>query len=94
MAARSSSHERYGPGWPRLRELVFARKGRRCHWCGRPATTVDHVVARVLGGAHDLSNLVPSCAKCNYSRGAALGNRLRPRRMRRPPPRSQRSRDW
>jgi len=65
------------PGWYSLRKRVFAAKGRVCWWCGRPATTVDHVLALVLGGTSDLANLVPSCARCNYSRGAALGNRLR-----------------
>ena len=39
--------------------------------------TVDHVVARVLGGGHELDNLRPCCARCNYSSGASLGNRLR-----------------
>jgi 5-methylcytosine-specific restriction endonuclease McrA len=67
----------YGSGWEALRRAVFARMGRQCWWCGRPATTVDHVLAVVLGGATELANLVPSCARCNYSRGATLGNRLR-----------------
>jgi 5-methylcytosine-specific restriction endonuclease McrA len=65
MAARVSSHVRYGKDWRRLRELVFRVKGRTCHWCGGPATTIDHVIPRVLGGAHELSNLVPSCARDN-----------------------------
>ena len=68
------------PGWRKTREQVFATKGRRCWWCGRPAGTVDHVVPVVLGGGHGLANLVPSCARCNYSRGAATGNRLGPPR--------------
>jgi hypothetical protein len=50
----------------------------------RPATTVDHVVAVVLGGTHDLSNLRPCCQHCNSSTGASVGNRLRPRRPGRP----------
>jgi 5-methylcytosine-specific restriction endonuclease McrA len=70
------------PGWRRLREAVFARDGRACWRCGGYATTVDHVVAVVLGGTHDLSNLRPACGHCNSSTGAALGNRLRPRRPR------------
>jgi 5-methylcytosine-specific restriction endonuclease McrA len=31
------------PGWRALRRAVFAAKGRLCWYCGRPATTVDHV---------------------------------------------------
>jgi 5-methylcytosine-specific restriction endonuclease McrA len=68
------------PGWRRLRAATFARYGRQCWRCGRPANSVDHVVAVVLGGTHDLSNLRPCCQHCNSSTGAALGNRLRPRR--------------
>lgn len=67
----------YGPGWAALRRATFAAKGRLCWWCGRDATTVDHVVPVVLGGATVLANLVPACARCNYSRGASVGNRIR-----------------
>jgi 5-methylcytosine-specific restriction endonuclease McrA len=72
------------PGWRRLREATFARYGRACWRCGAPATTVDHVIAVVLGGTHDLSNLRPCCQHCNSSTGASVGNRLRPRRPGRP----------
>ena len=68
------------PGWRALREATFARWGRSCWRCGAYATTVDHVVAVVLGGSHDLSNLRPCCQQCNSSAGASVGNRLRPRR--------------
>ena len=72
------------PGWAKMRQVVFAKHGRQC-WrgCGRPATTVGHVVARALGGGWDLANLRPECQKCNSSHGAALGNRLYPRAPRR-----------
>jgi 5-methylcytosine-specific restriction endonuclease McrA len=65
------------PGWRKLRAKVFATKGRACWWCGRTATTVDHVLPVVLGGGHGLDNLVPACSRCNYGRGASLGNRMR-----------------
>jgi 5-methylcytosine-specific restriction endonuclease McrA len=68
------------PGWRALRAATFARWGRACWRCGTYATTVDHVVAAVLGGSHDLSNLRPACSRCNSSAGASVGNRLRPRR--------------
>jgi 5-methylcytosine-specific restriction endonuclease McrA len=41
-----------------------------CHWCPRPATTADHLVAVAAGGSNQLSNLVPACKPCNSSRGA------------------------
>jgi len=43
----------------------------------REKATIDHLVPQILGGGHEMSNLVPSCGRCNYSRGATLGNRLR-----------------
>jgi 5-methylcytosine-specific restriction endonuclease McrA len=65
------------PGWRKIRQAVFAMKGTSCWWCGRPATTIDHVIPVVLGGGHDHQNLVPACRRCNYSRGASTGNRIR-----------------
>src|ERR1700722_519823 len=89
------------PGWAAIREQVFLLKGRKCHWCGRDADTVDHVLARCLGGGHELGNLVPSCRGCNFRRGAEIGNRLRSARARRvpvplepPPAQWTPSRDW
>ncbi len=67
------------PGWRKTRLLVFARYGRACWRCGRYAGTVDHVVPVALGGGHGMENLRPACAHHNYSAGASLGNRLRPR---------------
>lgn len=40
--------------------------GQPCHYaCGGPATTVDHVVPKALGGAFAYYNLVPACLTCN-----------------------------
>lgn len=45
-----------------------------CHWCGKPATTVDHYpVPIVRGGAITKDNVVPSCERCNKSRGDRPG---------------------
>ncbi len=77
-----SSSWTWPPGWRALRAAVFARYDHVC-WhpgCPRYANSVDHVVPRVLGGTHDLSNLRPCCSFHNSSTGAATGNRLRPRR--------------
>jgi 5-methylcytosine-specific restriction endonuclease McrA len=77
----SSSSWKAPPGWrTRIRPAVFARYGHACWRCGAYATTVGHVVARSLGGTWDLSNLRPECSACNFSDGARLANRMRPRR--------------
>jgi 5-methylcytosine-specific restriction endonuclease McrA len=73
----ATSSWRAPPGWRKIREAVFAAKGRSCHWCGRYANTVDHwPVPAALGGPATLANLVPCCQPCNSSRGASFGNRI------------------
>ena len=39
-----------------------------CTYCEAPATSVDHVVPRALGGSDDPANLVPACTWCNSSK--------------------------
>ena len=58
----------YGNDWLRLRDSILIRDGHRCHYCGNPATTADHVVPRSKGGADDPSNLVACCLPCNSSK--------------------------
>jgi 5-methylcytosine-specific restriction endonuclease McrA len=57
--------------WQRLRKRVLVRDGYRCRYCGKAATTADHVLPPGSGGA-ELSddNLVAACAPCNRSKGA------------------------
>lgn len=43
------------------REAVFARDGRLCRLCGKPAEQIDHV----RGSSSDPSNLRAVCAHCN-----------------------------
>jgi hypothetical protein len=65
--------------WKEVRRLVLEEDG-ECHWCrlhGKrtKATQVDHIVELDRGGdPFDRSNLVPSCASCNSSRGATFVN--------------------
>lgn len=43
-----------------------------CFYCGAKSDHADHVIPLSRGGTHDLDNLVPACAKCNFSKGAKL----------------------
>jgi 5-methylcytosine-specific restriction endonuclease McrA len=47
-----------------------------CHWCEtilEPKDChADHVIPLSKGGAHDLGNLVVSCATCNCLKGAKM----------------------
>ncbi len=40
-----------------------------CAYCGAPHEHWDHVKPLELGGPHILSNLRPSCARCNLRKG-------------------------
>lgn len=68
--------------WRRVRAAVLARDGYVCRMvegCEVRASTVDHVVPLVLGGAmFDPGNLRAACAAHNSSAGAALAGAARP----------------
>ena len=65
--AGSTTARGYGHAWHKIRAKVLG-SGSRCHYCGTLATTVDHVIPKSRGGTDALSNLVPACARCNYSK--------------------------
>jgi 5-methylcytosine-specific restriction endonuclease McrA len=43
-----------------------------CVYCGKKATTVDHVRPLFRGGWEHEDNLVPACKSCNFSKGTKL----------------------
>lgn len=51
---------------PWSRRGVLIRDQHRCAYCGRRASTVDHVVPRSRGGADSWLNTVASCAEDNH----------------------------
>ncbi len=56
------------------RLAIYHRDGFACVVCGAAAEdeevelTLDHLVARELGGTHDPSNLVTMCRSCNCAK--------------------------
>ena len=74
---------RKGPGsgyqnarrWPAslriYKRIVMERDNWTCAYCGKPAEQVDHVIPQSQGGSHLPSNLVASCARCNYIKGSS-----------------------
>jgi 5-methylcytosine-specific restriction endonuclease McrA len=66
---QAAYRERLGIGydeWLSIRSLVLEVYEPVCVYCGiAKAKVVDHVIPRSKGGANDLSNLVPSCHRCN-----------------------------
>ena len=52
-----------GPAWSRRGVLV--RDAHRCGYCGRSATTVDHILPASRGGGNTWLNTVAACDRCN-----------------------------
>lgn len=53
-----------------FRKYFFRVRGNACHYCGKLATTIDHVVPKAKGGSDEIDNLVPSCYQCNHKKAA------------------------
>jgi hypothetical protein len=62
--------EQAGPV-PRQVYVAIAASG-PCVYCGKPATTVDHVRPLSRGGHEAEYNLAPACSTCNRSKNAKL----------------------
>lgn len=58
----------YRHGAPLTRRAVFARDDGKCQYCGAQADSIDHVVPRSRGGAHDWCNVVAACSPCNTTK--------------------------
>ncbi|MGG7465674.1 MULTISPECIES: HNH endonuclease [unclassified Plantibacter] len=54
---------------PVTRRGVLRRDGHRCAYCGKAATTIDHVLPRSRGGVDSWENLVACCLRCNNVKG-------------------------
>lgn len=50
---------------PVTRRGVLRRDDQRCGYCGKSATTIDHILPRSRGGADSWENLVACCLRCN-----------------------------
>ena len=69
---RPPAQHRYPAEYKANRAQVLAGRP-PCHWCGAQATTADHLQPVAHGGSHELTNLVPACARCNSARGTGWG---------------------
>ncbi len=68
------------------RREVFARDLGRCQYCGRVGAdlTLDHVMPRHRGGAHEWENLVAACRSCNHRKGGRTPAEARMKLLRQP----------
>lgn len=65
-----------------MRERVWSKSGGKCWYCGclfelADNWAIDHFIPGSKGGSHDLTNLVPSCHRCNCLKGNSDLNRFR-----------------
>jgi 5-methylcytosine-specific restriction endonuclease McrA len=61
---------------PLTRRTVFERDGHRCAYCSCRAETIDHVIPRSRGGAHEWNNVVAACSRCNHRKADRLLSEL------------------
>ena len=69
--ASAAKHPRF-PLNTSIRKKVYDKTQGKCWYCGEELTSIwhaDHVLPRVLGGTNELSNIVPTCPKCNIDKG-------------------------
>lgn len=59
----------FGRAIPVSRRGVLRRDRQLCSYCGRSASTVDHVMPRSRGGKDSWENLVACCVSCNNTKG-------------------------
>lgn len=50
------------------RRFINSSWDQRCAYCGAEATSLDHIIPKNKGGTNSVSNLVPSCSRCNNSK--------------------------
>lgn len=53
-------------------EYLLEKWGRKCAYCGAKDVPLEkeHIVPRARGGSNRISNLCPSCRKCNQKKGS------------------------
>jgi 5-methylcytosine-specific restriction endonuclease McrA len=61
------SWRKIAPRWSKRR--LFERDNHACGYCGKEATTVDHIVPRSQGGGTTWLNTAASCFRCNSRKG-------------------------
>ena len=54
---------------PVTRRGVLRRDGYHCAYCGKAASTIDHILPRSRGGADSWENLAACCLRCNNVKG-------------------------
>lgn len=54
----------------RFRDSIYQAWDHSCAYCGKPATSLDHVIPRYKSGSSNRNNLVACCQKCNCDKAS------------------------
>jgi len=67
-----------GSSWNILRKKILERDNYKCvhENCGKPASEVDHIKPKGLGGTDDESNLQSLCVECHKEKTHKTDRRL------------------
>jgi hypothetical protein len=57
---------KYGDDWPKIRETILIRDGRRCRICGKNKSLhIHHIIAFKISHSNESLNLVSVCRSCH-----------------------------
>lgn len=56
------------PKWSKKKLMI--RDKQKCGYCGKEATTIDHIIPRSKGGETTWLNTVAACFKCNSKKAS------------------------
>lgn len=66
--AAKASRRRGVPLTPEALDFLPVLLADPCVYCGQPATSLDHIDPIARGGDGDLTNIAPSCGRCNSAK--------------------------
>ena len=55
----------------RFREEIYKAWDYNCGYCGKPATSLDHIVPKYRSGSSMRHNLLPCCRRCNANKASS-----------------------
>jgi 5-methylcytosine-specific restriction endonuclease McrA len=54
----------------RYRQSIYEAWNHSCGYCGKSATSLDHIIPRFKSGSSNRNNLIPACQRCNNNKGS------------------------
>ena len=55
----------------RFREEIYNAWDHECGYCGKPATSLDHIIPKYKSGSSNRNNLIPCCRTCNANKASS-----------------------